>query len=313
MPYDLANLLVVGISSRALFNLEMEARIYERMGIERYREYQVQSEADILEPGTGFALVKGLLALNRPGEPRRVEVMVISHNNPETGLRVFNSIQAHGLDISRAAFVGSDPLVPYLQTFNVDLFLSAEIKDVQAAIDADIPAAVVYRPPNDPSLEIEELRIAFDADAVLFSEESEAIYRDRGLPAFLEHEKANADSVLTAGPFARLLKKLGALAGPAGGAPLPFKVGIVTARNSPAHERVIKTLREWGVRVDAAFFLGGIAKADVLCAFRAHIFFDDQEDHLAPAALRVPCALVPYKSSSILRKSKVERPAGGAA
>ena len=301
MAYELSELLVVGVSSRALFDLEIESRIFERFGLQKYREDQLSNEKEILRPGTAFPLVKGLLALNTASS-RHVEVIVVSHNNPETGVRVFNSIQHHGLDITRAAFVGSEPLTNYLDTFKVDLFLSPSVSDVQAAIDADFAAAIVYRPPNDPTIEFDELRIAFDADAVLFSEESEAIYQTEGLQAFLTHEKENADKMLAEGPLARLLVKLGKLQTTIGATrPIPFKIAIVTARNSPAHERVIKTLRAWGVRADAAFFLGGVGKASVLQAYGAHIFFDDQESHLAPASLHTPCALVPYKTASALR------------
>lgn len=314
MGLDLSQLLVIGISSRALFDLEEESRIYEKLGLQAYQRYQIESEQELLRPGTAFALVKGLLALNKPDGVRRVEVIVVSHNNPETGLRVFHSIQHYKLDITRAAFVGDQSLVPYLETFDVDLLLSPSDKDVQAAIDADIPAAIVYRPPNEAALEFDELRIAFDADAVLFSEDSEAVYRTQGIDAFLAHEKENADRMLAAGPLARLLMKLGTLQQSISEAhETPFKIAIVTARNSPAHERVIKTLRAWGVRADAAFFLGGVGKAAVLRAYGAHIFFDDQEAHLAPAALHTPCALVPYKTGSILRPHSKPAPANGAA
>lgn len=308
MPYDLSKLLVVGISSRALFDLEDEARIYERMGLEAYQKYQLDYESEVLRPGTAFQLIKGLLSLNRCGEERRVEVIVISHNNPETGLRVFHSIKHYGLDITRAAFVGDESLTGYLVTFNVGLFLSPSDADVRVAIDANIPAAIVYRPPNAPPTEFDALRIAFDADAVIFSEESEAIFQRDGLEAFLAHEQRNADQMLAEGPLARLLIKLGALQQSVQGEP-PFRIAIVTARNSPAHERVIKTLRAWGVRADAAFFLGGIGKAEVIKTYGAHIYFDDQEAHLARAALHTPCALVPYKSASVLRdQAKFHQP-----
>jgi 5'-nucleotidase len=314
MGLDLSKLLVVAVSSRALFDLEEEARIYERLGLGAYQAYQLDNEKELLRPGTAFSLVKGLLSLNKADSARRVEVIVVSHNNPETGLRVFHSIQHFGLDITRAAFVGSEPLLPYLETFNADLLLSPSIADVQAAIDADVPAAIVYRPPNEAAVEFDELRIAFDADAVLFSEESEALYRAKGIDAFLAHEKENADQMLAAGPLARLLIKLGGLQKSiATASEAPFKIAIVTARNSPAHERVIKTLRAWGVRADAAFFLGGVGKAAILKAYGAHIFFDDQEAHLAPAALHTPCALVPYKTASVLRPPPPSQSDRGAA
>lgn len=308
MPYDLSNLLVIGVSSRALFDLEEEERVYNRLGLEKYREYQLEKEDDPLTPGTAFPLIRRLLALNDLSDERLVEVVVVSQNNPETGLRIFRSIEHHGLDISRAAFVGGEPLPPYLQTFSVDLFLSRSPEDVQQAIDAGVAAAVLYNPVESTD-DGDQLRIAFDADAVLFSEESEAIYRNEGLEAFLEHERNHADKPLLEGPLAKLLVRLSKLQAGRSQSEAPVRLAIVTARNSPAHERVIRTLRTWDVRVDAAFFLGGVSKDGVLRAFGAHIFFDDQETHLAPASRHVPCALVPYSSTSVLR---VERSDGDA-
>lgn len=307
MPVDLSKLLCVGISSRALFHLEDESRIYERLGLAAYREYQIANESEILRPGTAFQLIKGLLALNTPDQ-RVVEVIVVSRNNPETGLRIFNSIAHYGLDITRAAFLGMEDLAPQLEAFSIDLFLSSSSKDALEAIDAGIPAAVVYQPPAAIQEDVSVLRIAFDGDAVLFSEESEAIYRERGLDAFLAHESANAMKSLPEGPFAKLLVKLGEIQRRAGEGKSPIRLAIVTARNSPAHERVIRTLRAWGVHVDQAFFLGGVSKDEVLRAYKANIFFDDQEAHLAPASYYVPCALVPYKSGSVLRKPKGATP-----
>lgn len=301
VPYDLSRLLVVAVSSRALFDLEWDARIYDRLGHDKFREHRLQHEDELLQPGTAFQFVKGLLALNRSGGERAVEVIVVSRNDPNLGLRVTKSIEAAGLDITRTAFVGGDPIVPYLRAYSTDLFLSANPTDVQSAIDASIAAAVLYRPPVQADTDLTELRIAFDGDAVLFSEESENIYRTSGLEAFLKHEADNAGKALPEGPLARLLMRLGEIQRSRGRKDTPFKLAVVTARNSPAHERVIRTLRAWRVELDAAFFLGGVTKADVLKAFQAHIFFDDQEAHLAPAAMDVACALVPYRSDSILR------------
>jgi 5'-nucleotidase len=301
VSYDLSSLLVVGISSRALFDLEAEDRLYRRLGLEKYRETQLANEKDILDAGTAFPLVKGLLALNT-GRSRCVEVIIVSHNHPETGVRVMNSVRAHGLDITRAAFIGTEPLAPHLQIFQVDLFLSCSRDDVQTAIDAGVAAAIVYGPPNEFPADIAPLKLAFDADAVLFADESEVIYRRSGLKAFQEHEQKNADFELRDGPFGPLLRKLGLLQGTFPVDTPPIKIAIVSARNSPAEERVIKTLRSWGVRIDAAYFLGGIAKEEILKAFGAHIFFDDQEAYLAPAARYTPCALVPYKTGSVLRE-----------
>lgn len=220
----------------------------------------------------------------------------MSKNNADTSLRIFNSIEHYGLDISRAALTSGRPLAPYLKAFNVDLFLSADEKDVQAAIDADIAAGIVQK--SDTSYEensASEIRIAFDGDAVLFSDEAEEIYKTQGLEAFLEHEKKNAQKPLPEGPFAKLLRTLSFLQKQLGERN-PIRTALVTARNSPAHERVILTLRHWGVRIDEAFFLGGAPKDGVLKAFGAHIFFDDQDIYLHSSSKVVPSAKVPCKT-----------------
>lgn len=300
MIYDLSQLLVIGISSRSLFNLEKENQIFYERGLEDYIRYQVEHEDEILEPGTAFPLVKGLLALNELKQKRLVEVIVMSKNSPDTGLRIFNSIEHYGLDITRAALTGGEGLAPYLEAFDIDLFLSKSETDVQAAIDAGRAAAMLYDPPPGQAATIDKVRIAFDADAVLFSEESEAIYRQKGLEAFYENERSMVNRPLQEGPFAKLLKTLSLIQQGFEPAQAPVRIAIVTARNSPAHGRVIKTLRSWGVRVDAAFFLGGIPKDKVLKAYGAQIFFDDQEVHLGLASAVVPAGRVPYPSSSIL-------------
>ncbi|WP_088893323.1 5'-nucleotidase [Leptolyngbya ohadii] len=304
MAYDLSRLLVIGISSRSLFDLEEEAQIFEEKGLEEYIQHQLDREDQILKPGTAFPLVKGLLALNQQKGERLVEVIVMSRNSPDTGLRIFNSIKHYGLDITRAAFSGGEPLASYLDAFNVDLFLSKSKSDVQAAIDKGFAAALLYNPPDFSSDGLNQVRIAFDADAVLFSEESEAIYKTQGLEAFYENERSNADMPLQEGPFAKLLKTLSIMQQGFEPSEAPVRIAIVTARNSPAHERVIKTLRAWGVRVDAAFFLGGVSKDKVLKAFGAQIFFDDQEVHLGLASTVVPSGLVPYRTNSVLNANK---------
>ena len=303
---DLSECLVVGISSRSLFDLEEENRIFEKDGFEAYSNYQRSHEEELLNPGAAYPLVQALLRLNSYVQGRRlVEVIVMSRNSPDTGLRVLRSIEKSGLDISRASFAGGASQAPYLEAFDVDLFLSKSEVDVQAAIDAGFPAAIIYDPPQgfDPSKD--EIRIAFDADAVLFSEESERIYQERGLAAFAAHEKENARSPLREGPFAKLLKTLSFIQKQHAQGRSLIRIAIVTARGSPAHERVIRTLREWGVDIDEAFFLGGLLKkSDILKAFRAHIYFDDQDIHLASASKVVPSARVPYHSKSELKVVK---------
>lgn len=298
MALDLSNILVVGVSSRALFSLEDENKIFDEQGLEAFAEHQFQNEKEILGKGTAFPLVEALLNLNDRSDEKLVEVVVMSKNSPETGLRILNSIEAYGLEITRCAFTGGENLSPYLEAFDVDLLLTKHVADVQAAIDADCAAAIVYDSPTEDFIpDKEHVRFAFDADAVVFTDESEYIYKTEGLDAFLKHEKDNTNSPLNEGPFAKLLRILSRIQKKFGLEKSPIKIGIVTARNSPAHIRVIKTLRAWGVYVDSAFFLGGVSKDKILKAFRPHIFFDDQETHVGPASKVVPSSIVPYKSN----------------
>ncbi|HHW22051.1 MAG TPA: 5'-nucleotidase [Clostridiaceae bacterium] len=302
MPLSLKDYLVVGISSRALFDLEEENRIFEEKGLQEYIDYQLEHENDILRPGTGFQLVKALLRINSLVSERKTEIIIMSRNSADTSLRIFNSIEYYGLDITRAALSGGEGIAPYLSAFNVDLFLSANESDVQEAINAGFAAGIICTHPEfpvDPQKEIDQIRIAFDGDAVLFSDESERIYQEHGLEAFIEHEKINARKPLPEGPFAKLLKTISYLQKEFPKDKAPIRTALVTARNAPAHERVIRTLREWNVRIDEAFFLGGVEKSEVLKAFGAHIFFDDQPIHVDPASRLVPSARVPYKKQEI--------------
>lgn len=297
--------LVVGISSRALFDLEKENEIYERDGLDAYRAYQIDHEKDILKPGAGFQLVKALMRINESSKDRRTEIIIMSRNSADTSLRIFNSLDYYNLDVSRAALAGGMSISPYLPAFDTDLFLSANEEDVQHAIDEGFAAGIICTNPGfaiDPKDEIEQIHIAFDGDAVIFSDEAEAIYKEKGLEAFVEHEKYNAENPLPKGPFAKLLKTLSDLQREFPPESVPIRTALVTARNAPAHERVIKTLDAWGVRIDEAFFLGGMEKSQVLKAFGAHIFFDDQATHVDPASEFVPSARVPYESGSKLAK-----------
>lgn len=300
MPYDLSNYLVIGVSSRALFDLTLENEIYENEGLEAYCSYQLEHENDVLKPGTGFALIEAILRINDiEAGVRRTEVVIISRNSADTSLRISNSIDSYNLDITRAAFTGGEPVAKYLNAFEVDLFLSATEEDVQAAVESDVAAGLIYDGPShnraDP---LQQIRIAFDGDAVLFSKESEMIYQQQGLEAFIEHEKENVQQPLPEGPFAKLLKTLSFLQfdldnSTSQGQP-PLRTALVTARNSPAHERVIRTLRTWNVRIDETFFLGGVPKHKILESFSPHIFFDDQHQHCEGAARVVPTARVPH-------------------
>lgn len=298
MPFSLDKLLVVGISSRALFDLEIEEAIFQDQGLDAYRQHQLNHENEILKPGAGFALVKALLKLNQltPGQ-RLVEVVIMSRNSSETSLRIFNSIEHYGLDISRAALAGGAPLAPYLQAFNVSLFLSLHEDDVQAAINSGIASALLYQLAENTA-DLDQIRIAFDGDAVIFSDEAEKIYQTQGIEAFEQHERDNAKKPLPEGPFARLLVALSYIQNnfkaPDGRA-LPLRTALVTARSSPAHERVIRTLRAWNIAIDETFFMGGVNKSAVLAAFKPHMFFDDQHGHCIHASSVVPTGRVPYK------------------
>jgi len=298
MAMNLDNKLVVGISSRALFDLEYENQIYEEQGLQAYLDYQIAHEKDILKPGTAFPLIRALHKLNECGE-QLVEIIILSKNSADTSLRIFNSIEHYGLDISRAALVGGNRITPYLSAFNTGLFLSANEQDVQEAIDGGIAAGLICSHDNlkiDPNDPIDQIRIAFDGDAVIFSDESEMVYKSQGLTAFEEHERLNAQNPLPAGPFAKLLRTISLVQKKFDPDHMPIRTALVTSRNAPAHERVIRTLIAWGVRIDEAFFMGGVQKSEVLKSFGAHIFFDDQAVHTDPASKLVPSARVPYKS-----------------
>lgn len=297
MALNLDDKLVIGVSSRALFDLEAENKIFDDEGLKAYSDYQVKKETEILKPGTAFPLVKALQKLNTD-EKHLTEIIIMSKNSADTSLRIFNSIEHYGLNISRAALVGGASISPYLPAFKTDLFLSANEADVQDAINANIASGIICDHsdlPINPNDEISQIRIAFDGDAVIFSDESEKIYKEKGLLAFAEHEHKNAQKPLPEGPFAKLLKTISLIQKKFPEDKMPIRTALVTARNAPAHERVIRTLRAWDVRIDEAFFLGGIKKSEVLKAFKANIFFDDQSVHTEPASKLVPSARVPYK------------------
>jgi len=302
MPTDLTDTLVVGISSRALFDLEQENEIFEKEGLLAYQQFQIKNEDKILQPGTAFHLIESLLKLNSPKKEKKlIEVVVLSRNSPDTGLRILNSIKHYKLPITRSAFTSSVSLANYIGAFNVDLFLSKSESDIQAVIDTgSCAAALIYTPPKDYKPDENTLRIAFDADAVIFSEESELIYKQHGIEEFRRNETMYEDVPLKEGPFGKFFKLLAKIQ--RGLDDKLMRIAIVTARDYPSNIRVIKTLRNWGVSVDEAFFLGGLPKDKILKAFNAHIFFDDQHTYVKEAAVLVPSSRVPYKKSSPLNK-----------
>jgi len=311
MALDFSEILVVGVSSRALFNLEVENEIFIKENIEGFRKYQLEHENELLDKGTAFPLIESLLKLNEIASKQIVEVVIMSRNSPETGVRVLKSIKHFQLPITRWAFSGGEPLSPLIDAFDIDLFLSKDEKDVQTLSDtSNCATALIYNAPADYIPEMDRVKFAFDADAVVFSEESEHIFKEKGIEAFHKHELENEDIPLNEGPFAELLKKLSTIQEflPTTIELTPLRLAIVTARNAPSHMRVIKTLRHWGVYVDEAYFLGGLSKDKVLKAFGAHIFFDDQETHLDGSSKVVPSGRVLYKTNSPLKKYEIKKP-----
>lgn len=296
MPYSLANKLVIGISSRALFDLDESDEVFRRDGLAAYRAFQREHEDDVLSPGTAMSLIRGLLNIDSPGTPeneRLVEVILLSRNDADSSMRLFNSIEAHGLRITRGALTsGRDPW-PYLNALQCSLFLSANPDDVFKARAQGFPAALALSRPNDDAdADVSEVRIAFDGDAVLFHESSELLFQREGLEAFQDRELMLTDEPLQPGPFTPFLLALKRIQDTFPEGHSPIRTSLVTARGAPTHKRVVKTLRAWGVRMDETFFLGGVDKAPVLAALRPHIFFDDQLRHLREAQRLVPSAHV---------------------
>ncbi|BAW80665.1 5'-nucleotidase [Candidatus Nitrosoglobus terrae] len=295
MPTALDDKLVIAISSRALFNLDESHQVFEEQGIDSYCQYQIEREDVFLEPGVAFPLVRKLLALNQGRLDRpRVEVILLSRNSADTGLRVFNSIQHHGLEVTRAAFTSGESPYRYVSAFGAHLFLSADPGDVKKALKAGVAAATIVRSKVEQFIYPEQLRIAFDGDAVLFSDDAERVFKEQGLAAFQTSEKISARQPLSDGPFHNFLTALQRIQQEYPPEKSPIRTALVTARGAPAHERVIRTLRAWNIRIDEALFLGGLDKGDFLKAFGADIFFDDQQKHCDSASQHVATGHVPH-------------------
>lgn len=290
MPTDISHKLVIAISSRAMFDLSESNEIYENEGVAKYAEYQIAHENDILKPGIAFSLVQKLLHLNQHGD--FVEVILLSRNSADTGLRVFNSIKHYQLEITRAAFTSGESPYQYVQAFGSHLFLSSHADDVKNALLAGCAAATLL-PGTQQKNGHDELRIAFDGDAVIFSNDSEKIYQQQGLEAFTDNETKEAKTLLPGGPFKGFLQALQNIQKQFPSKSCPIRTALVTARQAPTHERVIRTLRAWDIRIDEALFLGGLEKTAFLKAFHADIFFDDQTVHCKSAANHVATAHVP--------------------
>jgi len=295
MAYDLEEKLVIAISSRALFDLEEENRLFDKKGLEKYYRHQIDKESKILKPGSAFGFINNFLEINRYFDKKLIEVIILSRNNAATGLRIRKSIEHYGLDIERAGWSAGESISKYLNAFSVDLFLSAHEEDVQEAINTGIAAARILPKRYKKKRTDHTVRIAFDGDAVLFSDASERIYKEKGLHAFLKHERKNARNPLPKGPFAKLLKVISAIQKRFPMEKAPIRTALITARNFSTFERVIRTFEAWNVRVDEAFFLGGVEKGAVVKSFNADIFFDDQDVHLESVSHKTPSAKVPYK------------------
>jgi len=285
--------LVIAISSRALFDLAESHAVFESEGVNAYCDYQTSREEEPLAPGIAFNMVKKLLALNNrnPKEPN-VEVILLSRNSADTGLRVFNSIKHHDINISRAAFTRGKSTFPYASAFGAHLFLSADVDDVRESLDSGLAAATIL-PSNIRTSTDDVLRIAFDGDAVIFSDEAERVFQEQGLEAFTENETKAAKTPLSGGPFKNFLAMLHHIQADYPAEESPIRTALVTARSAPAHERVIRTLRDWNIRIDEAIFLGGLDKGPFLKAFDADIFFDDQSKHCDSARQHVATGHVP--------------------
>ena len=285
--------LVVAISSRALFDLDESHAVFESEGLEAYARYQIDRENEFLAPGEAFQLVKKLLALNSgPSAHQGVEVILVSRNSADSGLRIFNSIEHHDLDIERAVFTNGESPFRYMKAIDTDLFLSGHADDVREALKAGFASAIIL-PGAQHIPGGEQLRIAFDGDAVLFSDEAEKVYQAEGLEAFSQLEKQRAETPLPDGPFKPLMQALQNIQSAYPIEKNPIRTALVTARSAPAHKRVILTLREWGIRIDEALFLGGKPKGPFLAAFGADIFFDDQQVHCDSAREHVATGHVP--------------------
>ena len=319
-PKDENEPLVVAVSSGALFDTRDEEKIVEASGLDAFYLHRRDSINAPFNQGTAFPLVSSLLSLNQSGIDPAVKLYIVSRNHPSICLRVTNSIEHHKLDIQRALFCGEANLLAYLQAANADLFLTRNEEDVVSALKLGIPAAKVYDPPHPGVQDTKTLRIAFDGDSVLFSDEAETVYRQAKIEAqalglgrhypvqaFIDHEVLNSETPLPEGPlapFGKAVTKLQQLARDTGA--VKVQVALITARSLPSHERALFSLEYFGINVDLALFLSGEDKAPFVAGFNPHIFFDDQDVHLVNSSKVSPCAIVPpLKSQHILDSSSI--------
>ncbi|MGB4587481.1 MAG: 5'-nucleotidase [Rectinemataceae bacterium] len=305
MSYPIESKIVIAVSSSALFDLAESDKVFRTQGEDAYRGWMSAKSDEPLEPGNAFWFIKRFLSLNRgyaSGEGP-AEVVLLSRNDPEAGIRVFKSIRRHGLDIVRAAFLDGRSPYPYISAFSASLFLSANAGDVRAAIEAGLPAGLILSPGFGEDDE-GELRVAFDFDGVIAGDESERLYRSQGgREAFVDAELRNAEMPLDPGPIKGFFEKLASLQKhqrlEAAGEGTKVRTAIITARNAPAHERVINTLKSWGISTDETFFLGGVEKRRILEVFKPHLFFDDQLTHFEGAGPIAACVHIPFGVANV--------------
>ncbi|SFN44831.1 5'-nucleotidase [Formivibrio citricus] len=292
MPYTLDGKLVVAVSSRALFDFEEANQVFEAQDEAAYMAYQMARLDEPAHPGVAFPLIQKLLRFNSE-EEQRVEVVILSSNDPASGLRVFRSAEKHGLHLERGVFTRGRSPFGFLEALHANLFLSAHKEDVRSALSMGFPAAQVYPGSQGNSLNHpDEIRIAFDGDAVLFSDEAERVFQKEGLPAFQQHEHDKALHPLPPGPFKTFLEALHRLQKETRQTSMRIRTALVTARSAPAHERAIRTLMNWNIQVDEAMFLGGLEKGPFLAQFEPDFFFDDQVGHCQSASQIAPTGLV---------------------
>jgi 5'-nucleotidase len=291
---DLTDKLVVAISSRALFDFEEENTVFETANDQAYMRLQLQRLEQPAKVGVAFRLVQKLLKFNDDAQ-KLVEVVILSRNDPVSGLRVFRSVRGAQLGIERGVFTRGRTPFSYLHPLKANLFLSANVDDVKAALNAGFPAALVYTQSRNEDSHPDEVRIAFDGDAVLFADEAERVYQSHGLDAFQTHEATNVGRPLPPGPFKPLLEALHRLQQVSANAtPVRLRTALVTARSAPAHERAIRTLMDWNIAIDEAMFLGGLEKGPFLREFEPDFYFDDQTRHVESASRHVPSGHVPH-------------------
>ncbi len=310
MPYPIDKKLVVGVSSNALFNLEFEDKIYNEEGIENYRKYQEDNKEKVLDKGLAFPFIRRFLNINSVyNEKLPVEVVLLSKNSPETGLRIFNSIKYHNLDISRAAFLSGKSTYEYIPAYNISLFLSTNESDVLNAIKANYPAGRILKSDIHDDDKDNQLRVAFDFDGVIADDQSEKVFKESNdLDLFHQHETANIKKPHNPGPLSDFFKKLAyfqKLEQKKSTEDKTYKqilrTAIITARNAPSHERAINTLKDWGVTVDEMFFLGGVEKRRILEVLKPHLFFDDQIAHLDTSIKEIPLVHIPFGIANQLK------------